>query len=685
MEAPERYHFQKSKAWPNVPAMRGSIITLISLLSISASSLAQDPAKFDAAAAFGARPSSADVTLSPDGLSIAVITPQKGQGSVLVTLRLDDAAAKPKAALTATGDPERLANCHWVANDRLACTIYGVVRGAGNLTDLLSATRLIAVNADGSNLQQLSTQVKEFSRGYLLDGGRIIDLMPDKDGVVLISRQYLPDNHTGSFIGSSLKGLGVDLVDTRTLQVQTVEPAQPNASRYITDGRGALRVMAVEVIPDSTHQFSGVYRYLYRLPGSETWKKLGEYNEVDRSGFVPLAVDPALNVAYGRKKLDGRSAIYTVALDGSLQEQLVYSHPEVDVDDLVTIGRRNRVVGVRYVTDLPRVHYFEPELESLVAGVSRALPDQPSVKIVDSSVDERRLLLLVSRDNNAGAYYLLDRNTHQLRPLLLVREPLENVKLAAVKPITYPAADGTVIPGYLTLPPGMESAKGLPAIVLPHGGPGSRDVWGFDWLAQYFAVRGFAVLQPNFRGSTGYGDSWYLNNGFHSWSIAIGDVLDGGRWLVAQGIANPRMLGILGWSYGGYAALQAAVVDPSVFKAVVAIAPVTDLDDAKEEWRHFSNFQLLAEAIGSDPAQIRAASPARNADKIKAPVLLFHGAMDRNVSISESQHMAKSLKSAGVRYELVTWDNLDHQLDDSAARTQMLSKSEQFLRQAFGP
>ncbi len=604
---------------------------------------------------------------------------------MLLTLRLDDPAAKPKAALTATGDPERIRDCHWVANDRLACTIYGVVRGAGNVTDLLFATRLIAVNADGSNPQQLSTQVKEFSRGYLLNGGRIIDWMPGKDGVVLISRQYLPDNHTGSLLGSSAQGLGVDLVDTRTLKVQIVEPAQSSASEFITDGRGTLRVMAVEDRPDSTGEDSGVTRYLYRLPGSETWKKLSEYNEFDRTGFIPLAVDPDLNVAYGAKKLDGRSAIYTVALDGSLREQLVYSHPEVDVDDLLMIGRRNRVAGVWYVTDLPRAHYFEPALESLVAGVSRALPNQPSVEIVDSSVDERRLLLLVTRDNDAGTYYLIDRNTHQLRPLLLVREPLENVKLAAVKPITYPAADGTMIPGYLTLPPGMESAKGLPAIVLPHGGPAARDVWGFDWLTQYFAARGFAVLQPNFRGSAGYGDGWYLNNGYHSWSIAVGDVLDGGRWLVSQGIANPRMLGVVGWSYGGYAALQSAVVDPSVFKAVVAIAPVTDLDDLKEEWRGFTTFQLWVKTIGSDPAQIRAGSPARNADKFKAPVLLFHGAMDRNVSIRESQHMAKSLKSAGVRCELVTWDNLDHQLEDSAARAELLSKSESFLRQAFGP
>ena len=124
-----------------------------------------------------------------------------------------------------------------------------------------------------------------------------------------------------------------------------------------------------------------------------------------------------------------------------------------------------------------------------------------------------------------------------------------------MKAITYPAADGTQIPGYLTLPPGVTEAKNLPAIVLPHGGPGARDEWGFDWLSQYFAQRGYVVLQPNFRGSEGFGAAWYANNGIRGWKTSIGDVCDAGRWLVKQGMVDPSKLAIFGWSYGGYAAL----------------------------------------------------------------------------------------------------------------------------------
>jgi dipeptidyl aminopeptidase/acylaminoacyl peptidase len=218
--------------------------------------------------------------------------------------------------------------------------------------------------------------------------------------------------------------------------------------------------------------------------------------------------------------------------------------------------------------------------------------------------------------------------------------------------------------------------------VMPHGGPGARDAGGFNWLAQFFAHQGYVVLQPNFRGSAGYGDAWFEQNGFQSWKIAIGDVLDAGRWLVTQGIADPSKLAIVGWSYGGYAALQSSVVDPKLFKAVIAIAPVTDLTALKEERRHWSDFELVERMIGDGP-QVREGSPLQNVSHLEAPVLLFHGTFDRNVSYRESKDMSSACSAAHARCELVTFDELDHQLDDSAARTQLLRKSDYFLKQSL--
>jgi acetyl esterase/lipase len=639
---------------------------------------ARAQAPFDAAAAFGARPSVENLSLSPDGTNIAYIVPTAGQGSAVNVLSLTKGAS-PRLIATVAGKPDRLAGCHWVSNDRLVCTIYGVVNAS---LDIMPYSRVVAVNSDGTNMKMLSTKDNSYSRGVSLGGGNVIDWLPDEEGAALMSRHYLADDHIGSHIGSSKRGLAVDWINTRTLATRSLESPREDAIEYISDGRGTVRIMGVESNRGTAEGYvSGNIGYLYRREGSQEWQRLGELVGDELNGFEPYAVDHDRNLAYGFKKKDGRRALYSLALDGSLHEELVYARPDVDVAGLIRIGRRNRVIGVSYVTDFPHSAIFDPDLEKLINSISKALPGQPLLNLVDSSVDESKLLVLAGSDRDPGVYYLFDRKSRQLDTFFVVRKELEGVKLATVKPVSYPAKDGTMIPGYLTLPPGVDSAKDLPAIVLPHGGPGSRDVWGFDWLAQFYASRGFAVLQPNFRGSTGYGDDWFKKNGFRSWPIAISDVLDAGRWMISQG-ANPSKLAVLGWSYGGYAALQSAVVEPGLFKAVVAIAPVTDLPQLKEDHRNWADFPIVSRQIGDGP-HVREGSPALNAAKIKAPVLLFHGAMDRNVLIRHSKEMNERLAAAGVQHELVTWPDLDHYLDDSAARAEMLRKSDAFLRRAL--
>ncbi|MEO5866111.1 MAG: S9 family peptidase [Sphingomonas sp.] len=313
--------------------------------------------------------------------------------------------------------------------------------------------------------------------------------------------------------------------------------------------------------------------------------------------------------------------------------------------------------------------------------MSRALPGLPLITFVDASADEKKLLLFAGSDVDPGHYYLYDKATRHLDEVSPARPQLVGTKLAVVKPVSYPAADGTMIPGYLTLPPGSDG-KNLPTIVMPHGGPGARDEWGFDWLAQFLANRGYAVLQPNFRGSTGYGDAWFKDNGFKSWRTAIGDVNDGGRWLIKQGIATPDRIAIFGWSYGGYAALQSAVLDPSLFKAIVAVAPVTDLETLRGESNDFTNHIIVDAFIGRG-AHVREGSPAQNASRIAAPVLMFHGDRDQNVGIGESRLMASRLKSEGKQVELVEFHHLDHYLDDGEVRAQMLDKVDGFLRSSM--
>jgi len=657
-------------------------LAVLAALCASAPLSAADAGPFDAAAAFGARPSASAMHISPDGQSVVYIAATSGQGATAYTLALTP-GAKPKAALAASGKPERLAYCSWVSNARLVCAAYAVLNDA--MLNYPVVTRMVAVNADGSNLQVLSKRDSAYARGIQLGGGYVIDSLPAEDGAVLMTRVYVPDDQIGTRFGSDARGLGVDWVDTRNLNVRHVEAPRPDAVEYISDGRGTVRIVGLQRRrgSDNDHQDEETIDYLFRPTGSHEWKKLSDYNTLAREGFNPYAVDPDLNVVYGFKKKNGRLALYSITLDDSLREELIYANPEVDVDALIRIGRSGHVVGVEYVTDTRQSVYFSPQIQQLLTSLHNALPQQPLLRVVDSSADENRLLVFAGSDADPGVYYIFDHKAHQLQTFLVARSALEGVKLATVRSITYSGADGVMIPGYLTLPPGVENAKGLPAIVLPHGGPSARDEWGFGWLAQFYAARGFAVLQPNFRGSTGYGDAWFEQNGFQSWKIAVGDVVSAGRWLVNEGIADPARLAVVGWSYGGYAALQSAVLDPSVFKAVIATAPVTDLPMLKEQWRRWSSHELVSRFVGDGP-HVREGSPADHADKIHVPVLLFHGELDRNVSIEQSKRMCSALKSAGRSCELVTWPDLDHYLEDGGARTLMLRKSDEFLRRSLG-
>lgn len=633
----------------------------------------------DDAAVFGAREAVRQISLSPDGKHVAVVAPSAaGKGAQLLVAAVD--GGEFKGVLAVTGEREQLSRCDWSAATRLVCR-FGLTADLGD--GRLRFSRMLALDADGSNVKLLSARGSERALGVAQDGGAIIDWSGGGDGSVLMTRSFVPESETGTNIASTKAGLGVDRVDTTTLRRSPVEQPSGVAVEYITDGHGEVRVRGLRASTSLGYDGS-VIDYQYRGPGSRDWRPLGKLTllaEGGASGFNPYAVDRDLNVAYGFDAQGGRQALFRVKLDGALTRELVYAHPEVDVDGLIRIGRQARVVGVSYATDRRRTEFFDPELKRLRAGLAKALPGAPLIEFVDASADEKRLVLWAGSDIDPGRYYLYDKSTRNLSPLVPVRASLADRKLATVKHVTYPAADETSIPGYLTLPPGG-AARGLPAIVMPHGGPGARDEWGFDWLAQFFAARGYAVLQPNFRGSTGYGGAWFQRNGFQSWRTAIGDVNHGGRWLASEGIADPAKLAVLGWSYGGYAALQSAVLDPALFKAIVAVAPVTDLETLRGEARRFTNFKRVDAFIGQG-AHVREGSPAQNAERIEVPVLLFHGDQDENVGVGESRLMESRLKRAGKRVNYVEFKELDHQLDDAAARSDLLRKSDAFLKQAL--
>jgi dipeptidyl aminopeptidase/acylaminoacyl peptidase len=612
----------------------------------------------DLAAAFGAREAVRDVSLSPDGKTIAFTGPLEGQGAGLYVVPVDGSEA-PRRIAVASGSPERLGGCAWINPERLICELYGVSRKAGSTVDF-------------GRLLLLPAHPNERQKAIPIAGGSLIR-SPQKDGVALMmARIGVRSGNTYAY---------ADRVDAATGASRTIEEYGTNSIRIVADEEGRARIVGFRVVRGQTFQESGEITYSYHPAGSSALKPFGRYVSGTREGFAPVAIDSRNDRAWGFRKQDGRIALFTKALDESAVETLAFAHPDVDVGGLIRIGADQHVIGVSYTTDRRHIHYLDPAMKALAASLSKAIPDLPIVDIVDSSADEQKLLIRASSDVDPGRYYLLDRGTRQLRILLQSRPELDGIALAPVKTIAFPARDGKSIPGYLTLP--AAGGRNPPAILMPHGGPSARDDWGFDWLAQYYAARGYAVLQPNFRGSAGYGDAFMPMEGFRAWQVAVGDIADGARWLIAQGIADPKRVAILGWSYGGYAALQSAATEPTLFRAVVAIAPVTDLSGLLAESSGYSDHALMRSYIGSGAA-LKAGSPAELADRILAPVMLVHGKLDLNVPYGQTSLMAARLKAAGHPARLLSFGALDHQLDDAKARRQLLEESESFIRGKLG-
>jgi len=628
----------------------------------------------EAAKLFGARESGWLPELSPSGKKMLYLVPGPGAQTVLKVA--DFQAKKSVSILASNGNPESFDWCDFASESRIICQYGG---NAPYETLVLSFTRLVSLRTDGTDLKPLGRKNSGFDAYVRQFDGSVLDWLPDQPGSILMARHYVPQIYQG--IQDGREGLGVDRIDLETMKAERVEPAKEKVARYYSDGRGEVRVVALDETAGGG-QLTGITKFRYRPQASRDWQDLGEYDSRSGEGMYPAAIDQRSNSVFFYQTVDGRDALMRMPLNGSGTKTLVAKNDKVDIDGIVRLDNGHPVIGYRYTDDKTHTVYFDPDYQKLAASLGRALPATPLIYFASASADGKTLLVHASSDTDPGAYYLLDRTTRRMEPVLLSRKELEGHQLAPVQSISYPAADGTMIPAYLTIAKGL-MAKNLPAIVLPHGGPSSRDNWGFDWLAQFLAARGYAVIQPNYRGSAGYGDDYLGENAFKDWRKAMSDIGDGSSYLVDKGIADPAKLAIVGWSYGGYAALQSATLDPTRYRAVIAIAPVTDLGALKRNSEGFTNARLTKQFIGSGE-HIKAGSPLQNAGRIKAPVLLVHGDLDNNVRIEHSLKMENALKKAGAPVELLRYKQLEHQLEDSSARTEMLTKIGQLLDRTIG-
>lgn len=455
------------------------------------------------------------------------------------------------------------------------------------------------------------------------------------------------------------------------------------------------------------------------LTGKGRVAERGDYDtiswDVDLSGEARVRVDldelTHKTSVYGRHK--GKSQwvqLWAETAGGSETTVLGYSEPEdavyVERDDklirvklaggeevvsdsgasmaLVWDPHRNGVVGIATGAEKSTIQWLDPEVGAAFGVLSRAFKDK-DVALASWSSDRTRFLARVASPASAPVWYLYDRTRKEVSPMGEEYPALKDAALGTTRWMTYKARDGLEIPAYFTRPPGAAADAKLPLVVLPHGGPASRDGYDFDFLAQFLATRGYAVLQPQFRGSAGFGDA-FREAGRGEWGGKVQtDLLDGVAALATGGEVDPKRVCIVGASFGGYSALAGATLHPDAYRCAASIAGIGDLGQLlSEEGRLYgrsrASFEDLRAELGvSDRGKLAAMSPARHADAVKAPILLIHGDKDTVVLPSQSLLMADRLKAAGKPHELVILKGENHYLTKTATRTQTLEALETFL------
>jgi dipeptidyl aminopeptidase/acylaminoacyl peptidase len=636
---------------PSMPGRGRFVLPALFALWFASANAAPPPKE-----AFARIPAIRNVAVSPDGKQLLFIT---GAGDIEALVTGPTAFDVPQKAIFASRPGEYDLNwCGWANNKRILCSVRATVRN-GEL--IYPISRLVGVNADGSNHKVL-LQNSEAGRAQIQD--EILDWTPDEPDTVLME---LDIERTGY---PAIYEVNVD-TGRRSIRSREYHPIRS----YATDGAGNVR------FGYGYASNSLVMQYFARLDNEKKWLPLSKVKAFENSDeLIPIAIIPGSNRAFARGSYEGREALWEMDLTDQAEPKLVFSHPLVDAAHPILTPDRH-LIGIHYETDRPFVHYTDEKTRELVGLLDSALPS--TFNYISDYSQDRQVYIVRASSDVEWKYYLLRSGSNKLFRIDMAYPELDPKTLGRMRTISYPARDGVEIPGYLTTPPGV-SAENLPLIVMPHGGPIRRDSWDFDFLRAFLVSRGYAVLQMNFRGSSGYGSKWYFDAHQDWGGLTYADITDGTRWAIKQGIADPKRVCVVGWSFGGYAALLSAVRNGDLYKCSASIAGVSDLQDILTNARYFSNRAFVREQIGTTKEKLRADSPLRHADEINIPVFLLHGDRDIQAGVDHSREMASALKSAGKPHQMILIKDAGHQLRLMSERMTLLTELEKFLLQHLG-
>jgi dipeptidyl aminopeptidase/acylaminoacyl peptidase len=594
---------------------------------------------------FFRNPETVSFQLSPDGQYLAFLKSWQTR----LNVHVQKIGESEERRITSATERD-IAAYFWASNSRIA---YAQDK-AGD-----ENFRLYAVNIDGSDEKDLTPFEKV--RVQLID-----DLKDDDDHVLAAMNQRDP------------RFFDAYRINVLTGEMELIAQNPGNIMGWQTDHDGKLRVATTSDGVNTS--------LLYRDSEKDDFQVLLTTSFKETLSPLFFTYDNKnLYVAsnIGRDK----AAIYEYDVKEKKQTTLLYENPDVDVENLLRSDKRKVVTGVVYYIDKRQYHFLDEERAKLQQDLESRLPGF-DVAVAGMSRDETKALVYAGSDRTLGAYYFYDRATSDFRKLADVGPWLIEAELAEMKPITYTSRDGLTIHGYLTLPQGLKPKK-LPLVVNPHGGPWGRDVWGYNPEVQFLANRGYAVLQVNFRTSTGYGRKFW-EAGFKQWGLKIqDDITDGVKWLIDQGIADPSRVGIYGGSFGGYATLAGLAFTPDLYACGVDYVGVSNLftliKTIPPYWEPMR--QMFYEMMGDpekDKELYEKVSPVFHADNIKVPVLVAQGANDPRVNKAESDQIVEALKKRGIEVVYMVKDNEGHGFRNEENRFDFYRAMEEFLGKHLG-
>jgi dipeptidyl aminopeptidase/acylaminoacyl peptidase len=622
--------------------------------------------------AFAALPFLRSASLSPDGKRLVAVMNREGN-SVLVTAGGDGSGMR--GIMESDNIKFKFGWVRWVNNNRLIVGIrYPGIRRGFESTE----SRLLAMDADGGNIVNMVQPSRDKSLPIPITQDNVVAVM--KDGRYILLEL---------FEGYEAGGPSVFRVDVNTGKRELVLGPRRFVYDWIADRQGRVRV--------GTRVDGADIQIIACDPDGDNWRTVWRYKVFDADEIEAMGFGRDPQVLFVRAAHEGRQAVYEAHLDqleasGKPKMVLRQSDPKYDIDGGLVISRLSgEAIGISEVVEgkAERAFWTEP-MRELARGVDQALPNRFN-SIHGFSEEENRYA--VSSDGNGvpAQLYLGDRRSGSLNLLADLFPDLPPAAMVGKKTLQIQARDGLKLTVYLTRPKGADAQPG-PLVLLPHGGPISRDDAGFDPWSEFLASRGYTVLQVDFRGSAGKGRE-FRNAGLRRWGLEMQDDLtDAVAWAVGEKYADPKRICVVGASYGGYAAMMGAIKTPDLYRCTMSFAGVTDLIGMSRRDATYSDGQsILDRQVGNywrDREQLKATSPSERAAEIKIPLLLMHGTADRQVPFDQAETMVKALKAAGKvqdkDFKFIALTDGDNQLSRQSDNLRFFIEMEAFLDAHIG-